>query len=59
MKKLLLLAALALFTTGVWAQVSTNDTRSADQLGWKLAVHSYTFQKFSIFDAIDKNVKPR
>ena len=26
----------------------------AEQLGWKLAVHSYTFQKFSIFDAIDK-----
>jgi sugar phosphate isomerase/epimerase len=53
MKKFFLLAALTLFTTGAWAQVSTNDTRSADQLGWKLAVHSYTFQKFSIFDAID------
>ena len=26
----------------------------AEQLGWKLAIHSYTFQKFSIFDAIDK-----
>ena len=26
----------------------------ADKLGWTLAVHSYTFQKFSIFDAIDK-----
>lgn len=26
----------------------------AEQLGWTLAVHSYTFQKFSIFDAIDK-----
>lgn len=25
-----------------------------EQLGWKLAVHSYTFQKFSIFEAIDK-----
>ncbi len=27
---------------------------AAEQLGWKLAVHSYTFQKFSIFEAIDK-----
>ena len=26
----------------------------AEQLGWTLAVHSYTYQKFSIFDAIDK-----
>lgn len=26
----------------------------AEQLGWKLAVHSYTFQKFTIFEAIDK-----
>jgi sugar phosphate isomerase/epimerase len=53
MKKLFLLAATALFATGAWAQVSTNNTSSADQLGWKLAVHSYTFRKFPIFDAID------
>jgi sugar phosphate isomerase/epimerase len=26
----------------------------AEKLGWQLAVHSYTFQKFSIYDAIDK-----
>jgi sugar phosphate isomerase/epimerase len=26
----------------------------AEQLGWTLAVHSYTFQKFSILEAIDK-----
>ena len=25
----------------------------AEKLGWQLAIHSYTFQKFSIFDAID------
>src|SRR5271170_8069644 len=38
---------------GAGAQTQV-DTRAADQLGWQLAVHSYTFQKFSIFDAIDK-----
>jgi len=27
---------------------------SAEQLGFKLAVHSYTFQKFSLLDAIEK-----
>ncbi len=37
-----------------WAQAQ-RDTSSAGQLGWQLAVHSYTFQKFSIFDAIDKS----
>jgi len=26
----------------------------ADQLGWQLAVHSYTFKNYSIYDAIDK-----
>jgi sugar phosphate isomerase/epimerase len=35
------------------AQQAGKET-SADKLGWKLAMHSYTFQKFSIFDAIDK-----
>lgn len=30
------------------------DQTPAEKLGWKLAIHSYTFQKFSIFDAIDK-----
>jgi sugar phosphate isomerase/epimerase len=48
MKTPLLLVAL-LFTA--WAASAETP---AEQLGWKLAVHSYTFQKFSIFDAIDK-----
>ena len=54
MKKIFLLVAAVLFSIATRAQVSTNDTSSADRLGWKLAVHSYTFQKFTIFDAIDK-----
>jgi sugar phosphate isomerase/epimerase len=54
MKKLFLCALGILFSIGAHAQVSTNDTHSADQLGWQLAVHSYTFKNFTIFDAIDK-----
>ena len=54
MKKLFLFAIGLLLSTNAWAQVSTNDTSSADKLGWKLAVHSYTFKDFTIFDAIDK-----
>jgi sugar phosphate isomerase/epimerase len=46
---LFLSIALSLFT---WSQAYAETP--AEELGWKLAIHSYTFQKFSIFDAIDK-----
>jgi sugar phosphate isomerase/epimerase len=44
-----LVAALALLMPA-----SAEDRSPAEQLGWTLAVHSYTFQKFPIFEAIDK-----
>jgi sugar phosphate isomerase/epimerase len=53
MKKLLLLSLALGLSISAWSQ-SAADTTSADKLGWQLAVHSYTFQKFPIFDAIDK-----
>jgi sugar phosphate isomerase/epimerase len=53
MKKNILLAVVALFAAGTEAQTPA-PTSAADQLGWQLAVHSYTFKNFSIFDAIDK-----
>lgn len=43
-------ASLLAWTHGAPASAET----SAEKLGWQLAVHSYTFQKFSIEDAIDK-----
>jgi hypothetical protein len=52
MKKLFLFALGVILATGAWAQAKI-DTTSADKLGWQLAIHSYTFQRFSIFDAID------
>jgi sugar phosphate isomerase/epimerase len=51
MKKLLLLLSAILVSTLAHAQ----DQTPAEKLGWQLAIHSYTFQKFSIFDAIDKS----
>jgi len=30
---------------------------AADKLGWTVAVHSYTFKNFTIFDAIDKTAE--
>jgi sugar phosphate isomerase/epimerase len=53
MRKLFLFAIGILLSASASAQVKV-DTSSADKLGWQLAVHSYTFQKFSIFEAIDK-----
>jgi len=54
MKKLFLSATLLWCVATLHAQTASNTTSSADKLGWQLAIHSYTFQKFSIFDAIDK-----
>ncbi|HTB85153.1 MAG TPA: sugar phosphate isomerase/epimerase [Candidatus Sulfotelmatobacter sp.] len=54
MKKLVSILTGVLFCAAAFAQGSAGDTSSAEKLGWQLAVHSYTFQKFSIFDAIDK-----
>ena len=36
------------------AQDAAPTISPADKLGWTLAVHSWTFQKFSLDDAIDK-----
>ena len=46
------LAVLVVFTTARAAE--TPQTTAAEKLGWTLAIHSYTFKAFTIFDAIDK-----
>ena len=47
---------LLAFTAAIslWLPASAETQSAAEKLGWTLTVHSYTFQKFSIFDAIDK-----
>ena len=54
MKNLLWMAAVLFL--GSWAAAETKHPvqTPADKLGWQLGVHSYTFLKFPIFDAIDK-----
>jgi sugar phosphate isomerase/epimerase len=55
---LLVFAFLLRVFPAVAADTPTTPAQTpAEQLGWKLAVHSYTFQKFSIFDAIDKTAE--
>src|ERR1019366_9727186 len=46
---LLLISILATVQCAFSAQAS-----DAENIGWTLAVHSYTFRLFTIFDAIDK-----
>src|ERR1039458_3615972 len=54
MRKLSLLTAAVLVGTGVVAQDATKAATPCDQLGWQLAIHAYTFRKFSVFECIDK-----
>lgn len=49
--KALLTSVLVLASLGA---ARAQQPSAAEQLGWQLAVHSYTFQKFTIFEAIDK-----
>src|SRR5205085_1182126 len=48
MKKLLLLVSATLLCVSVVAE------DACDKLGWQLAVHAYTFRKFTIFECIEK-----
>jgi sugar phosphate isomerase/epimerase len=54
MRKLTLLAAAIVVGTCVLAQDAAKAASAADELGWQMAIHAYTFRKFSIFECIDK-----
>ena len=55
MKSLMLvLAAVFFLPPGVPAQEAAAEQSPAEKLGWQLAVHSYTFRKFTINDCIEK-----
>lgn len=54
MKAIYSLMIAALTAVSTMAQDTAPTSSPADQLGWKLALHSWTFQKFSLNDAIDK-----
>jgi sugar phosphate isomerase/epimerase len=36
------------------AQDAAKAASAADELGWQMAIHAYTFRKFTIFECIDK-----
>ena len=53
--KMMLMLAAALVALAVGARAA--EQTAAEKIGWTMAVHSYTFHKFSIFDAIDKTAQ--
>jgi sugar phosphate isomerase/epimerase len=54
MRKLTLLTAAVVVGTCLLAQDAAKAASAADELGWQMAIHAYTFRKFSIFECIDK-----
>lgn len=54
MKKLALLTLPFLTCASILAQDATTSSSAADKLGWQMAIHAYTFRKFTIFECIDK-----
>ena len=54
MRKLSLLALAVLVGSDVLAQDAAKESSAADQLGWQMSIHAYSFRKFSIFECIDK-----
>jgi sugar phosphate isomerase/epimerase len=57
MRKLALLTLSILTGACVLAQDAANSSSAADKLGWQMAIHAYTFRKFSIFQCIDNTAK--
>jgi sugar phosphate isomerase/epimerase len=54
MRKLALLTLTTLTCAFVLALDTAKPSSAADKLGWQMAIHAYTFRKFSIFECIDK-----
>src|SRR5271163_3562347 len=54
LKKILVLIASILVLGPVLAQEGAHNGTPCDKLGWELAVHAYTFRKFTIFECINK-----
>ena len=54
MRKLALLTAAVVAGICMLAQDAAKAASAADELGWQMAIHAYTFRKFCIFECIEK-----
>jgi sugar phosphate isomerase/epimerase len=56
MKKLLLLIFTLSLAVAAMAQPAETSSKAADQLGWQMAIHDRTFNRFTLDNAMDKTV---
>jgi len=49
------LSALHFAVPHVWAAPLAKGAPSAEKLGWRLGCQAYSFNRFSFFEAVDKN----
>ncbi len=54
MRKLTVFTVAVLVGACVLTQDTAKAASAADELGWQMSIHAYTFRKFSIFECIDK-----
>ena len=54
MRRASLLTATLLTCASVLGQDAAKPASGAEKLGWQMAIHAYTFRKFSIYECIDK-----
>lgn len=54
MRKLAFFPLTLLACASLLGQDAARTSSAADKLGWQMAIHAYTFRKFSIFECIDK-----
>ncbi len=54
MRKSSILAAILLIGAFILPPAQAQAADAAEKLGWQMAIHAYTFRKFSIFECIDK-----
>lgn len=54
MKKFLAITAAFVLAGGHFAAAAETPSMPADELGWQLALHARTFQRFPLFEAMDK-----
>ena len=54
MKRRLFLVTLLALLCAAWSLPAQAKKTAAEKAGWKLAVQSYTFHKFTLLEALDK-----
>lgn len=54
MRKNILLLTMMALVAGVTLRAQAEDQTPAEKLGWQMAIHERTFEKFTVYECIDK-----